>query len=1110
MRTLKLLPVMLVAALLLTLNPSFAQTLTTGDISGIVTDPSGAVVPQATVNLKGQATGVTQSVKSDQNGVYRFSQLKPGRYTITVSQSGFQNAEAQVDAGVGQLATANVQLTVGQSSQTIEVSDTLSVLNTDPANSTTFSPVEVQLLPAAGGDITTIAFTAPGVVVNSMNGYGNFTVNGLPATSNLYTVNGENDMDPYFNINNSGASNLTLGQNEIQEATVIANPYGGQYGQLSGAQVILLTKSGSNVFHGNAQYWWNGRALNANNWFNNASGTPRPFSNANQWAASLGGPIKKNKTFFFFDTEGLRFVLPNVDVVTIPTQAFANAVLANIQAKQPNEFAAYKTMMGLWTGAPGAASAAPIANSSSCNSVSLPGYTPATTPCAARFQATPTALASEWILAFKIDHRISDRDNAYYRYRLDHGLQPTTLDPINANFDALSNQPAWDNQFGETHVFSPNATNQFVTSFSHYVAQFQQNSAAVASTFPYQVVTSGAVPFTGFNSQGSFPQGRNITQYQFIDDFSLVKGRHTFKFGENFRRYDVSDHNFFFNNPAVYFGFVTAGLQNFVNGLGYQYRKTKNLASDVPIALWGMGAYAHDDWKVSSNLTITLGFRVEHNSNPVCQINCFSNFKGPWNGLASVTSANPGSVPYSSDLSYGLHQAFQGTDALNIAPSIGFSWSPFKDRKTVISGGFGVFYDNPAAGMVDSLLSNPPVAVPIRVRPAAGILPFDTGAQGGAAVWQASANAFNINQTFGQISSNLAALGAVFAAPSVTGIIGTVHSPRVLQWNFQIQRELTKSVAVIANYVGNHSGNIPYQNGWLNAFDLFGIYPGVAGVPASAKVPNYATVTTFQSGAIANYDGLQFTVRKQFSKNVAGHFNYTWSHALDEVSNGGLFTYGDSLLGQINPNNLAIGNYGNADYDVRHVISADFVYTPVFHVGNKMVSELLGGWQLGSKIIWRTGLPFSIVDNNTALGNFTGALLATQIGPNAQSSCGSAAANVPCLNAAAFLDANAASFNAYTKLSPQTRNQFRAPGYFDIDMNLFRVFTVREQAKLSIGMSAFNLFNHPNFAAPDNGVGDATFGQITSMVGVPTSPYGNFLGFDSSPRVIQLTGKFVF
>jgi hypothetical protein len=1094
-----------------------AQSLLSGDISGTVTDPTGAVVPTAKVELKSLDTGgSTQTATTNSDGGYRFSLLKPGRYSVKVSQPGFQTSDRTVDVGVGQVTQANFTLVVGQPTQTIEVSESAPLLNPEASNNTAFSAVEVALLPSAGGDITNIANTAPGVVVNPTGGYGNFTINGLPATSNLFTVNGENDMDPYFNINNSGATNLTLGQNEVQEATIIANPYGGQYGQLSGAQVIYITKSGTNAFHGNAQYWWNGRYLNANDWFNNAYGVDRPFSNANQWAASLGGPIIKNKTFFFIDQEGLRFVLPDVISATIPTTQFANAVLTNVASKQPNELADYKTMINLWETAPGAAGAVPIPNSSFCKSVTLPGFNGATTPCAAKFQAVPTALASEWILAFRIDQKLSDHDNAYYRYKLDHGVQPTTLDAINANFDALSNQPAWDNQFQETHVFGPRATNQFIMSLSHYVAQFAQNPAAVAATFPFQVSDSGSVPFTSFNAQGSFPQGRNVTQYQFIDDYTFVVGKHNFKFGENFRRYDVSDHNFFFNNPAVYFGFNNAGLQNFVNGIGYQYRKTLNLASDVPVALWGAGFYAHDDWSVKPGLKITLGLRFEHNSNPVCQFNCFTNTAGPITSLPSFTASNPGSVPYASDLSIGRHQAFDGTDAINVAPSIGFSWSPFKDNKTVISGGFGVFYDNPAAGMVDNLLANPPVAVAIRVRPSAGVPVFDPGPAGGAAIWQASANAFNVNKTYTQLSQQLAALGSVFTQPALTGIVGPVHSPRVYQWNFQVQRQLTGSTALIVNYVGNHSENIPYTNAWPNAFDEFGLYSGVKGIPAAAPNNNYGTVTSIQSGGKANYDGLQTTFRKQFSHGLTAHFNYTWSHALDDVSNGGLFTYGDSLLGQISPQGLNVLNYGNADYDIRHVFSADYVYAPVTHFGNKFVNELVGGWQWSGKLIWRSGLPFSIVDNNTALGNGGGTLLATQIGGNPQTSCGEGAAlnanggGTPCLNAAAFLDTSACPGPCYTKLSAQNRNQFRGPHYFDMDMALFRTFSWKERIKLAVGLQAFNVFNHPNFANPDNGVGDATFGQITGMFGTPTSPYGNFLGFDSSPRVAQLTGKITF
>ena len=227
------------------------------------------------------------------------------------------------------------------------------------------------------------------------------------------------------------------------------------------------------------------------------------------------------------------------------------------------------------------------------------------------------------------------------------------------------------------------------------------------STLPYGIVTNGSVPFgslipglgqQGFNAYGLFPQGRNITQYQFVDDYTLVKGRHTLKFGENFRRYDVSDRtNFYLNNRRS----ISVIRMTDCRTLRMVWRSAsgarRSSASPVPIALWGIGAYAHDDWRVSPNLTITLGLRVEHNSNPVCQFNCFANFKTPFDSLTSSTSSDPGSVPYSADINSGQHQAYNGIDALNFAPSAGFSWSPSKDSKTMLSGGVGLFFDNAAA-----------------------------------------------------------------------------------------------------------------------------------------------------------------------------------------------------------------------------------------------------------------------------------------------------------------------------------------------------------------------------------------------------------------------------
>jgi Carboxypeptidase regulatory-like domain len=1121
-RLLKLFALLALAICLLIPSAARAQSLTTGGISGVLTDPSGAVVPNAPIVATNLDTGAVFDARTTDVGVYRFSLLKPGRYELSASVSGFAKLTQGVVVDVGQETTANLRIEVTKSVATVEVTATESLVSTSSSINTTFSEAEVQQLPNPGNDITTIALTAPGTVSNNTGGYGNFTTYGLPATSNLFTVNGENDMDPYFNINNSGASNLNLGSNEIQEVTVTSNAYAGEYGQLAGAQVTEITKSGTNRYHGNALYWWNGRTMNSNDWMLNNSGTPRPFSNANQWASSLGGPIRKDSTFFFVDTEGLRFILPNSFDNTIPTPAFATAVVNNITANQPNEAPTYQKLFSLYAASPGAGSATPITPlaTSACAALSLPGFASGT-PCFAKASGSGGLLGWEWILATRVDQKMGKNDNLYGRYRGDHGLQPTYIDPINTNFNALSSQPSWDWQANEVHVFGPRATNSFMATLSHYVAQFQQNESKALSTFPYDSSFGGSAPFTSFGLLRDFPQGRNITQYQFIDDFTLTYGKHSLKFGENFRRYDVSDHNFFYNNPLA----RETSLSEFANGLFTYYRKALNFSSDVPIALWGAGFYAQDEWNVKSNLKLTFGLRLEHNSNPVCQKNCFSNFVSTFSNLPSFKAgAGAGNVPYTQDIKFNQHQAYQGVDAINPAPRFGFSWSPLNNSSLVISGGYGFFYDNAPAGLVDDLLANPPVAVRLTVQPAAGTLAYDTTSNGSAATWAASANAFNTGfaggQTYTQIKASLAALGVPFAPPSFTSIIGTVHSPLWQEWNLQVQKGFGKSTALTVNYVGNHGQRIAYTNGWQNAFDTSGLFPTL--LPSSAPVPNYGSVNQLQSGAISNYHGMSVALSERYGSWLTAKLNYTWSHNLDESSNGGIFTYGDSIQGQLNPNSLRAGNYGNSDYDIRHLLNGTFILTPKFPFGNVFAKQALNGWQLASKIFVRTGLPMSVADGNTSgvVKNYTQATILAQpiAGVAGQTSCGrgnataTGAANIPgCLNAAAFVDTSAATF-VYTSFPTQARNQYRGPGFTDVDMSLFKTFSIRERMKFGIGATAFNVFNHPNFFLPNNTflTGDATFGQISSMTNSPTSPYGAFFGFDSSVRVVQLSAKIEF
>src|SRR5271166_4527164 len=266
-----------------------AQTTTTGELAGTVTDPSGAVLTNASVTLTNVATGAKATTQTNSTGGYRFALLQPGSYKVSASASGFQGVDKTVDVGLGASANANLQLGLGSSHETVEVSGAVSTIETEDANvNTSFSAKQVEFLPNSGNDLSAVAFTTPGAVLNTAGGStfggGNFEVYGLPATSNLFTVDGANYNDPYFNVNNSGATNLSIGLNDVQESAVVVNGYSGSYGGLAGANINYATKSGGNKFHGNAIYWCNGDSLNANNYFLNQGGSPRPFVNANQFA----------------------------------------------------------------------------------------------------------------------------------------------------------------------------------------------------------------------------------------------------------------------------------------------------------------------------------------------------------------------------------------------------------------------------------------------------------------------------------------------------------------------------------------------------------------------------------------------------------------------------------------------------------------------------------------------------------------------------------------------------------------------------------------------------------------------------------------------------------
>jgi hypothetical protein len=297
-------------------------------------------------------------------------------------------------------------------------------------------------------------------------------------------------------------------------------------------------------------------------------------------------------------------------------------------------------------------------------------------------------------------------------------------------------------------------------------------------------------------------------------------------------------------------------------------------------------------------------------------------------------------------------------------------------------------------------------------------------------------------------------------------------------------------------------------NDGLNAYDIFGIYSTLPTAPADRS---FATVGEYTTNGVSNYNGLTASFQRKFANNFSAGANYTWSHAMDEVSNGGITPYAlyDSLLGQINPANLRANNYGNSDYDVRHYFSLFYDWQPSVKFANGFLSQALGGWTFSGKLFTRTGMPFTVVDGNGFLQNYPMAYPPAQpLGAGAapgQLSCSSP--NHDCLNSAAFVDTMATTLPGFPT---QRRNQYRGPGFFDTDLSVTKNFKLTERLNFAVGATFYNLFNHPNFGYPDYFVGDATFGKILNTVSVPASPYGAFMGSAAAPRLIQLNAKIVF
>jgi hypothetical protein len=1222
-----------------TVPAAYGQSNVTGALSGSVTDGTGAVVPGATVTLVDTGTDAKQTEKTNGEGHYMFANLKPGTYKVSATAESLKSDTMQVTVILGTTVPGDIKVTPTGNKEVVEVSSTAAPLvdTENIALATTFAEQQIQDLPTPGGDVTTVAFTAPGVIVNAGGGGigGNFSSNGLPGISNLFVLNGFDNQDPFLNLNNSGSSNLTLGQGELQEATVIQNAYNSQYGRAAGAEIQYTTKSGTNSFHGEADYNYNGTLLNANGWFNEneqvAGGQTNtaPHAVSNEWAGNAGGPIIKDKLFFFADYEGLRYVLPSSSgFVTFPSPQLATYIEQNAPASVAGLFtmgmndytksAAYKsaipvvngsggnqdgsgnlgcgdsnpadsfvgggTTPGGLTGTPapggGFFGAMPADSSTSADfqrgmpRVGMRRAHPLATgnvvPCMLVGSASVNNVNIEWLFTGRADWHISDKHSIYGRYKMDRGSQPTATSVIDPLYSALSIQPEYEGQFNDSYVFSPTMTNVFVAASNWYSAYFGPPSVAASlAEFPMNMfIPDDGLDGSGVNgapglgasnptAQGlgvffALTQGRDVTQYQIEDDFTIIKGKHTMKMGENFRRDDVEDYDSQIGTVFPYS--VQLSLGDFasgqINGMpntnewdaigANSYNQSYAAAPTAHLALFNFGAFFQDEIQVNSKLKLTVGARIDRTGNPVCHGGCFATYAPgtfPANGVTINTAYN---AKDGGSITSVNTNPFAG-EKFNFQPRAGFNYSI--DDRTEIRGGVGIFSDLYPAAFLDSVIQNFPNENAVTVYSGAnGPAQYGAGTAGAFAgqVNSTVQAGFLSGQGLAPIDNALTALNVPFSPPTLGAYFpGTFKVPEYLEFNVQIQRQISRSDAIIVNYDGNYGYRGVLQNGDLNASSASGQYLGNGNggawqnnsglfdnLPLTPPDQRFSKVTALTNNNHSNYNAGWISY-KHTGHGFTGQLSYTYSHSLDLISNGGEGQgfLGNSLGSQLTPN-LAVQNlnYASSDYDIRNNLTGDLVYEEPYKFSNKLVEGFVGGWIFGAKTYLRGGEPFSIV-NGAGLAAFHGigdSLLA-DIAPgvsrkqlvNHSNSNPHICVFADCLDtdldialgntAAQFISAT-----AQTDFGNFQRNQERGPHYVDTDLSVLKKIVKVEGFSVEIGANAYNVWNHANFSAPVNDISSPAFGEITSAVAPPTSPYGSFQGAAVTQRLLQVHGKIVF
>ena len=846
----------------------------------------------------------------------------------------------------------------------------------------------------------------------------------------------------------------------------------------------------------------------------------------------------------------------------IPSPQFEDATIKNIDHRFGATSASdtfYKQLFNLYNAAPGASTAAQgsfVPGDLGC--VGLPISLGDGVPCVMHFLSSRAIPSQDALTATRVDWNLGRSDRIFFRLQRDAGQTTFFASPLTPIFDNRSKQTWWQGQAIETRTLGASAANQLLFAYSQidFVFGVDDRAKAVAA-FPTHIFFNPPEQFA--EPGNSFQFRSNSAQYQVSEDFVKAGRNHKFGLGANFDRGSSSTfvspdlgsllpltQDAFYqggadpNSPTKDF---TQLYQSFQSGEFF------HTGSSYPTANYHLGVYVQDEWHARPGLTLTTALRAEHQSNPVCETRCFARLAGPFNAV----SHDP-RQPYNQAILIKQKRAFQGLDNILWLPRFSFAWQPFGVKhNTVLRGGIGIFYDS-VDSVSGNFTGNPPLVNNFVAAGDALSLGEDNNLFSKAA---ASNTAFLDAFASGATLADIQHLVPNFAPPGLTVTERHTHEPQYQRWSLQLQHAFGAKTSLSLGYFGHHGIHELVRNPSANAWG-FGTLP--AGrctdlIPDCAPDPRFGGVTEWDTKGISNYHGMVFSFQHRFSRWGQGllQVNYTYSHALDEVSNGGGVPFSNWYRQPFtpwpqDPNNLR-GAYGPADYDVRHSFNGSYVWEiPIKAALHRHGPDfLVNGWQVSGTIFARTGLPYTVLDVTPSpdllLKNYFSALYGVPVRPLGSSPpCGKGAAIPlaphPCLPTetlpdnvtpgpdALFVQAGCETGFNTGRLGPsgvcdgapvsfsQGRNRFRGPHYFNTDFTIMKNTKISrwENATFGLGFQFFNFLNHPNFGFPSTWLSTGT-GLIWYLAQPPTSILGDVNGFaaaDVAPRMIQLKVELKF